>query len=258
LDPRESRNQPGGAVPAPPVDPAAPARTPRGERIASWWEQRTRIPLLGLGIVLCSAMAPIVALQAVTWSTRAGDFDQNSLQDQAIREEHLSADLGVLNQDVRMFGSFAEHRNTALSLNHQAQRLIKRSPALGNQLTREATAENVLVNGFGISLQQSSGLNTGSGPPTFDLYGELAALTANDSELLAAQGTQDQAKAGRAHNKATDYTGVATLWAAGLFFFTLAQVSPPSSHTRRVFAFSGFGVALAALTLMSLVGLYTV
>jgi hypothetical protein len=223
------------------------------DRLVRWLQRTTRIPPLGLGILICAVAAPLVAQRAAHWSTQASGVDQNALQNQALREEHFSRDLASVNQDVRTFGIFAEYENDSLLLTAQATKLQGRSPPLALRLLREASLERSLAAGQRQGLQ-TTGYVSGS-QPTFDFKRGLAFTTAGDPELQRAQSGADQRASHSDHDKATNYTGIATLWAAGLFFFTLAQVARAATRPRHVFAFSGVIVVLGAVMLTLLVWL---
>jgi hypothetical protein len=206
----------------------------------------TRIPVVGIGILVCAIAAPLVAQRAAVWSTRAGDADQNQLQNQALREEHFSRDLATVDQDVRTYGSFAEYETTALTAVAQAGR-EQGSPALALSLLRSAQLDRSLAAGFREALE-SSGYR--SRPKLhFDFAAALGSVTADDPDLQAEQGGEDAAEARVDHDKATDYTGIATLWTAGLFFCTLAEVARRKTRARLVFAVSAGLVVLGALVL---------
>ena len=176
------------------------------------------------------------------------------MQNQALREEHFSRDLATVNQDVRTFGIFAEYENDSLLLTRQVETLQRRSPALALRLAREASLERSLAAGQRQGLQ-TTGYVSGSQQPTFDFKHALAFTTAGDPELQRAQSGADQRASHSDHDKATNYTGIATLWAAGLFFFTLAQVARAATRSRHVFALSGVAVVVGAVVLTLLVWL---
>jgi hypothetical protein len=89
--------------------------------------------------------------------------------------------------------------------------------------------------------------------PRFAYRSALAGEVGRDAELRRAQATQDRREADKAHEATTDLTGVATLWAAGLVFFTLAQVARERSRARRTLALSGVGVVVVAIVLPAFV-----
>jgi hypothetical protein len=207
----------------------------------------TRIPLVGIGILVCAIAAPLVAQRAAVWSTRAGDADQNQLQNQALREEHFSRDLATVNQDARTFGSFAEYETTSRVAAAQAVAARSASPALALSLFRSAQVDRSLAAGYRQALQ-SAGYR--AGPPLhFDFAAALRSITSDDPDLQVQQGSQDASEAAVGHRKATDYTGIATLWTAGLFFCTLAEVARRRSRSRRIFAWSAAVVVAAAVVL---------
>jgi hypothetical protein len=207
---------------------------------------RTRIPVVGIGILVCAIAAPLVAQRAAVWSTRGGDADQNQLQNQALREEHFSRDLATVNQDVRTYGSFAEYEVLSREATLQAGG-ERSSPALALSLLRSAQIDRSLAAGFREALQ-SSGYRT-KGGMHFDFQAALTSVTADDPDLQAEQGEDDASEARVGHAKGTQYTGIATLWTAGLFFCTLAEVTRRRSRARLVFAFSAGVVVLAAVGL---------
>ncbi|HWH10315.1 MAG TPA: hypothetical protein VG165_04255 [Solirubrobacteraceae bacterium] len=207
----------------------------------------TGIPVVGIGILVCAIAAPLVAQRAAVWSTRAGDADQNQLENQALREEHFSRDLATVNQDARTFGYFAEYESTSLVAAHQATAQRSVSPGLALSLLRSAQLDRSLAAGYRQALQ-SSGYR--AGPPLhFDFRAALDSVTADDPDLQEQQAGADSAAAAAGHRKAIDYTGIATLWTAGLFFCTLAEVARRRSRARRVFACSAGAVVLAAVVL---------
>jgi hypothetical protein len=204
----------------------------------------TRIPVVGIGILICAVAAPLVAQRAAVWSTRAGDADQNQLQNQALREEHFARDLATVDQDVETYGSFAEYETTSLAAAHQAA-TAGISPARSLSLLRSAQIDRSLAAGYRQALH-SSGYST-KGGMHFDFAAALTSVTADDPDLQAEQGDTDAAAARVDHDKATDYTGIATLWTAGLFFCTLAEVARRRSRARRVFAVAAGLVIVASL-----------
>jgi hypothetical protein len=222
----------------------------RGRAAVDRWVRQvvraTRIPVVGIGILVCAIAAPLVAQRAAVWSTRAGDADQNQLQNQALREEHFARDLASVNQDVRTYGSFAEYETTSRVAARQAT-LTGTSPALALSLLRSSQIDRSLAAGYREALQ-SSGYSS-KGGMHFDFAAALTSVTADDPDLQAEQGGTDAAQAGVDHDKATDYTGIATLWTAGLFFCTLAEVARRRSRAKRVFAVSAGVVVVAALAL---------
>jgi len=226
-------------------------RRGRGRRLVDGFVRTmvrtTRIPVVGIGILVCALAAPLVAQRAAVWSTRAGDADQNELQNQALREEHFSRDLATVNQDARTFGYFAEYESTSRVAGAQAVAERPVSPALALSLFRSAQIDRSLAAGYRQALQ-SSGYR--AGPPLhFDFGAALNSITADDPDLQAQQAGQDAAEAAAGHRKATDYTGIATLWTAGLFFCTLAEVARRKSRSRRIFACSAGLVVVAAIVL---------
>jgi hypothetical protein len=207
----------------------------------------TGIPLIGVGILVCAIAAPLVAQRAAVWSTRAADADQNQLQNQALREEHFSRDLATVNQDARTFGSFAEYETLSQVAAGQAQAARAGSPALALSLFRSAQIDRSLAAGYRQALQ-SAGYRPGP-PLHFDFAAALSSITSDDPDLQAQQAGQDSSQAADGHRKAIDYTGIATLWTAGLFFCTLAEVARRKSRSRRIFAWSAAAVVVAAASL---------
>lgn len=217
------------------------------DRVGARLERLTGIPLVGIGILVCAVAAPLQAQRAAVWSVRAGDAEQNQLQNQSLREEHFSQDLATVNQDARLFGSYAEHENTALVALDQAQ-AHGVSPALELSLLRSAQIERSIAAGYRQALQ-SAGYVRGPKYPSFEFATAVTSIIAGDPELQTTQSATDQRLARIDHDKATDYTGIATLWTAGLFFCTLAEVARRRSRARRVFAVSAALVVGAATVL---------
>jgi hypothetical protein len=226
----------------------------RAGRELTLLERILRVPAIGVGIVVCSVMGAVVGDRAATWASRGGDYDQSALQNLAVREQVLAGDRAKVNQDIRVFGTYAEAINLALALESQARRVRSRDPALARDLTQEAQAQRNLARGFGVTFQSVPPDSAKSGAPTYDPEAALKSLKQGDSELLSTQNTSDKERARLAHNKATDFIAVGTLWVGGLFFLTLAEVTRRSKRLRRIFGLSGFGLGLVAAGLM--VGLW--
>jgi hypothetical protein len=210
---------------------------------------RAGLTPVGVGILVCAVAAPFVGLRAAQWAGRADDAARNSLQTLALREDRFSRALAVVNQDVRIFGQYAELSNGVSVLYRQAERLRKDRPATALRLFRQAQARRSLAAGLRQSMR-TTGLRTHEDePPRFAFAAALAGLLARDAELQRVQGAEDQRKAERARARGIHLTGVTLVWGAGLVFFTLTHVVRGKTRQRRIFGTAGLVAVLAAATL---------
>jgi hypothetical protein len=158
-----------------------------------------------------------------------------------------------VNQDVRVFGSYAELSNTVTVLSRQAARANRQGRAdLALALYREAQVQRSLAAGLRQTLR-TTGLRTTAERPAFAYGAALRGEIGRDADLRRAQGAKDRRDSAEAHDATTQLTGVALVWTAGLVLFTFAQIAPERTRPRAILARSGFAVATGAtiLTLLA-------
>ena len=201
------------------------------------------ISAVAAGIVLCAMIAPIVLLRAAVWSSRADGAENSSQANRTLAVELFSQDTGRVNQDVRVYGSYAELSNTVTVLVRQAQQAGDRRLALS--LLREAQVKRSLAAGLRQSLR-TTGLHTAETGPSFAYRAALRGELGRDTELQRAQKSKDRRDGDRAKSASGQLTAVAVAWTAGLVLFTFAQIAKNGSRQRGIFAWSGAAIALAA------------
>ena len=206
---------------------------------------RNPTTLILAGIIACAAAAPFAAFLAAHASASASDADQARLQNLALAEEHYSQDVATTDQDVRVFGGYAELENMAIALRAQAEHAADASQRrLALALYRQAQADRSLAAGLRQGMQTSGLRPDDVNGPHFAYVSALKGEVARDAELERAQEERDVAV--RAPVEASDLFLTATIWAMGVVFFTLAQIAGEQPRRRNLLATLGLVALLTA------------
>lgn len=229
------------------MPPRHPGKRPEGD-LARRWAHRLRwvpaVPVLALGIAAVSVLSALVTWRASEWSNRADRAESLATQDLAFRHQIRAEIRAAVDEDIRIFGTYEEHYNHAVRLEEDEWRMRERDPLLARRIVREAQRERASANGVLRYLGDSPGYERGSGLVTFDAKAAVSRLEASSPDLANVRQSPNTALAETAQNKFTNLVGVALVFAASLFFLTLAQLT--SRTASRAFAIAGTVVALLA------------
>jgi hypothetical protein len=210
--------------------------------------------LIVAGILICALGAPIAALSATRASARATDADQARLQNLALAEEHYSQDVATTDQDARVFGFYAELENTVIALKRQARHAaLAHHRHLALALYREAQVDRSLAAGFRQGMRTTGLRPDDLHGPRFAYASALKGEVSRDAELQHAQGARNLVR-GTSHAASSLFL-IAAMWAAGVVFFTFAQVAGDGALRRTVLTVLGVAVALAAISFQFVVRL---
>jgi lipopolysaccharide export LptBFGC system permease protein LptF len=208
------------------------------------WNRLLAVPVLALGIAFVSVMSGLVTWRAAEWSNRADRFERLAMQDVAFRHQ-IRAEIGAtVDENLRTFGAYEEHYNHAVGLEADEARVYDDDPHLARRLTREAQQERSSANGVLRYLSDYPGYESDSNLATFDAAAALRQREADDPDLATLRQSENAELAREAQDKARNLVGVALIFAASLFFLTMAQLS--ARAVSRGFAVAGTLVALVA------------
>jgi hypothetical protein len=202
---------------------------------------------LALAIASVSILSAVVTWRASEWNNRADRYERLAMQDTAFRHQLRAETRAGVDENLRIFGDFEEHYNDAVGLEGNASRVYDRDRTLAGRLIREAQHERASANGVLRYLTEYPGYETRSSLATFNTRAALRRGEDGNLELANARRSPNADKAAAAHDKARNLVGVALLFAASLFFLTMAQLT--ARTISRGFALAGTSVALLAWTL---------
>jgi hypothetical protein len=211
------------------------------------WRGRVAVPVLAAGIASVSVLSAVVTWRASEWSNRADRYERLAMQDTAFRHQLRAETRAGVDEDLRIFGDFEEHYNHAVRLESNVYRVYYRDQALAGRLTREAQHERASANGVRRYLTEAPGYEDDSGLTTVNAKAALRHGEAGNPDLANVRRSPNADRAEAAQDKARNLVGVALLFAASLFFLTIAQLT--ARATSRGFALAGTSVAVLAWAL---------
>ncbi|MFN8624115.1 MAG: tetratricopeptide repeat protein [Chloroflexota bacterium] len=212
-------------------------------------EERRRVDRVAIVIAflvaVVSIVSALVAGRAAVWASTAGALDATILQE-AIERQQLEGDREAdANADVRLAVRYDDAVQRALALSRAATDLRPTDPAGAARLDLDAQAawgvDLVLWRFFRLQVPAYDA----DGHLVLDMTGAVDAQLAVDPRLQELRRSQTPALAADAHRTTTTLVGIAVLFVAALFVFTLGEIW--RGRRRWVPLVVGVGIALAGV-----------
>jgi hypothetical protein len=179
-------------------------------------------PSIALGIVIVAVLGSLMSYRAAIAEQESARSEHLAAQQEIQREQALSTDNALVDQDLRVFGRIQEHLLLARELRRQAANAGGAAAhALDVQAQQEvalARAEQTFLQGAGLDAT-----NLDSPRYASRLARQQAVASDQDLERLVPHQLAEEAK--NVHLRSVRMIGLAAMFIVALFFLTLAEAN---------------------------------